>query len=409
MATATGAAGAAPTRRAGIPQGLIIVTTAFLPILAIVSLTVAVPTIIDHFKADPNAGLKAPVIVSAPGLTIALLAMFVGVLVDRFGRRRLLVGATALYALFGVAPFFLDDLNAIIGSRLVLGVSEAFILTIVNTLIADYWDHEGRRRWLTFQGLAGPFFASGVIRLSGPLTELRWNGIFLVYLIALPIFLAMLAWIYEPSRNEAAPAPNPMGGPTSAGFPWVTVATFGVVTLFASSLYYVFIINGGMAFREVGITSPDVLSTLIFWASLFVMAGALIFWLLAKRAPAFQLAVFLGLIGAGLAGIGLARDTQSMFLSLVIQQTGAGMAVPTLIAWAQSKLPFEHRGRGMGVWTSAFFLGQFSSPFLVNLGKHATGTMQGAFVVAGAAGLVGGLVAVVCAFRRAPLTHPVTA
>ena len=69
------------------------------------------------------------------------------------------------------------------------------------------------------------------------------------------------------------------------------------------------------------------------------------------------------------------------------------MAVPTLIALAQSKLPFEHRGRGMGVWTACFFFGQFSSPLLVSLVKQTTGTMQGAFLVAGVLGLVVALLA----------------
>ena len=63
--------------------------------------------------------------------------------------------------------------------------------------------------------------------------------------------------------------------------------------------------------------------------------------------------------------------------------------LPVLIGWAQSFLPFEHRGRGMGVWTACFFLGQFTSPLLISLSRQAMGTMQGAFVVAAAIGIVG--------------------
>jgi MFS family permease len=55
--------------------------------------------------------------VSAPGLTIALLAPFAGFFIDRFGRRPLLIGATLLYGIVGTAPFFLDSLNALIACR----------------------------------------------------------------------------------------------------------------------------------------------------------------------------------------------------------------------------------------------------------------------------------------------------
>ncbi|MFD2137489.1 hypothetical protein ACFSLT_24100 [Novosphingobium resinovorum] len=90
-----------------------------------------------------------------------------------------------------------------------------------------------------------------------------------------------------------------------------------------------------------------------------------------------QLATFFGIIGTGLAVIGLARTPGEMVVGLCIQQTAAGMAVPMLVAWAQTKFPFEHRGRGMGIWTGAFFFGQFSSPWLVHQMNLATGTMQG--------------------------------
>lgn len=375
-----------------VPQGITIVTAAFLPIFAIVSMFPAVPAIIDHFAADPDARWKVPMMVSAPGLTIALIAPFAGWFVDRIGRRPLLIGATLLYGIFGTAPFFLDSLNAVFASRLLLGVAEAAILTIVNTLIGDYWEDEGRRDWLMLQGVAGPFLASGVIALSGPATAVRWNGIFLVYLIAFPIFFAMMAWLFEPKRQEqtvADGADSPRAkAPTATPFPWKPVGLLGLVTLCASGLYYVFIINGGLAFREVGVTDPAALSAMTALPSLSVIVGAFIFRALGGKSNAVQLSAFFLMLGLGLLGIGMATNAKWMIAALVIQQTGAGMAVPSLIAWAQTKLPFQHRGRGMGVWTACFFFGQFSSPFLVHKLNDATGTMQGAFMASGLIGLV---------------------
>lgn len=394
-------------RSPGLGQGLTVIIAGFLPILAIVSLFPAVPSIIDHFAAEPTAAWKVPAMVSAPGLTIAIFALFAGILVDRSGRRKLLLAATLLFGVFGTAPFFLNDLNAIYASRLLLGVAEAAILTTMNTLIGDYWDEKGRRNWLTLQGLAGPFLASGVILASGFLTGLRWNGIFLIYLIAFPTFLAAAKFLYEPTSDATARKMLGIGAePARTPFPTASVAIIGAVTLFASALYYVFIINGGMAFREVGIQSSQELSKLTFIPSLFVMVGSAIFWATGRARPVVQLGIFLSLIGGGLAIIGLAPDWRWMVAGLVIQQTGAGMAVPTLIAWAQTKLPFEHRGRGMGVWTACFFFGQFSSPFLVSLFRVQTGAMQGAFLVMGAAGVVGAVAAFLLAVTRRGGSNP---
>lgn len=396
-------------RRAGTPQGVTVVIAAFLPILAIVSLFPAVPSIIDHFAGDPRAGWMVPALVSAPGLTIAITAIFAGLAVDRFGRRKLLLGSTLLYAVFGAAPFFLDDLDAIYGSRLALGFAEAAILTIMNTLIGDYWDDRGRRKWLTIQGIAGPFLASGVILASGYLTGVRWNGIFLIYLVALPIFIAMLLFLFEPENDDSARKMlgiDETGAAKSTPFPWAPVGLFGAVTLFASALYYVFIINGGMAFREVGIQDSAQLGKISFIPSLFVMAGAVLFWLLGKAGENIRLGVFLLLLGGGLAIMGMAPNWQVMVAGLVVQQTGAGMAIPTLIGWAQTKLPFEHRGRGMGIWTACFFFGQFSSPFIVSLVRGMAGTMQAAFLTMGLIGAAGGVLAWLLIRTRSPLAPP---
>ncbi|KAH2823640.1 hypothetical protein KXV85_001620, partial [Aspergillus fumigatus] len=76
------------------------------------------------------------------------------------------------------------------------------------------------------------------------------------------------------------------------------------------------------------------------------------------------------------------------------------MAVPCLVAWAQSHLPFAHRGRGMGIWTACFFFGQFSSPLLVSLLREHFGHMQGAFVAAGVFGLVSAILVLIVVSGR---------
>ncbi|MPS69591.1 MAG: MFS transporter [Novosphingobium sp.] len=387
------------------PQGMTIVIAAFLPIFAIVSMFPIVASMIAHFQTDPDAAAKVPLMVTAPGLTIAILAPFAGWFVDKFGRRRLLLICTFFYGLFGTLPFFLDDLNHIFASRLALGVCESGILTIVNTLLGDYWDNESRRNWLFLQGVIGPFLASGVILMSGLVASMRWNGGFLVYLVAFPIYFAMLAFLYEPkgrAAHDETPA-EPTG--EKARFPVGAALGVAALTLFSAAQYYVFIVNGSIAFGEVGVTDPAAVAKISFLPSLFVILGALLFRILSGRSNGVQLGAFLAILGTGLAVIGLARNPGEMIVGLAIQQTGAGMAVPSLIAWAQTKFPFEHRGRGMGIWTGSFFFGQFISPVLVHQANGATGSMQGAFLSAGVLSLTVALAALGMGMtrRRTPL------
>ncbi|MBC2651121.1 MFS transporter [Novosphingobium flavum] len=385
-----------------IPQGLTMIVAGFLPVFAIIAMFPVVQSMIEHFRDVPDAAQKVPAMVTAPGYAIALLAPFAGLFVDRFGRRPLLLVCTFFYGIIGSAPFFLEDLDAIFYSRFLLGVCEAGILTIVNTLIADYWDDTGRRNWLMLQGLVGPFFQPAVFFLVAAVAAVRWNGGFLVYLIAFPIFIAMYFTLFEPKREQ--PAAVAVASDSPEAFPLGSALQVGGLTLLASIIYYVFIVNGSIAWSEVGVSDPMAVSKATFIPAMFILAGSVVFRLVSRYSNAIQIAVFLALLGSGLAGIGLAHSVTSMQLSLVLQQTGAGMAVPALIAWAQSKFAFVHRGRGMGVWTCAFFLGQAISPNIVHAVRGMAGTMQGAFLVMGLIAMGAAAVGVVVSRLPRPVT-----
>ena len=75
------------TRQAGAAQGWMTVFINQLPMMAIVALMPALPTLREHFANVPNGQLLIPMILTAPGLCIALIAPFAGHFVDKYGRR----------------------------------------------------------------------------------------------------------------------------------------------------------------------------------------------------------------------------------------------------------------------------------------------------------------------------------
>lgn len=389
---------------AGVAQGLTVVTAMFLPVLAIVAMFPAVPVMIKHFAEDPDARWKVPSMVTAPGLGVAAVAIFMGILVDRFGRRKLLLVSTFSYGCFGTLPFLVESLDQLYIARICLGLAEAAILTTLNTLTGDYWDERGRRNWLTIQGMAGPAMSSALLYFAGSLAAWKWNAIFLTYLIAFPIFFAMYLWLFEPARNDSLRSTLGIGAPqTDEKFPWSIIAQIGVVTLFCSLMYYVFIINGGLVWTELGVTDPAKIGQLSAAPSLAILGGAGFYWILGRLnvRPAGQFLAFLGCVGSGLIMMGLAKTPGEMILAMVVQQTGAGMAIPVLVGWTASKLPFQHRGRGMGLWTATFFLGQFASPLMVSVVRESMSSMQAVFLLAGASSVAAAALAFLTSRRPA--------
>jgi len=76
-----------------------------------------------------------------------------------------------------------------------------------------------------------------------------------------------------------------------------------------------------------------------------------------------------GLILATLGYVGAAVSTSLVMtsVSVVIACLGFGLLLPTTLNWVLKVLPVNVRGKGTGLWTGAFFLGQFSAPILVTL------------------------------------------
>lgn len=384
---------AATTPRMGdARQGITLGFAGFLPILSILSLAPALPTIIAHFRNVPGAAFWVPMMAATPGLMVALLSPVAGWVIDRYGRRQPLLWAVFAYCFSGTAPFFLNSLWAIVVSRALVGVSEAFILVIVYALFGDYFDERRRRTWLTVQGLLGP--ALGFLSLAGAgwLSAIYWNGVFLIYASAFVIYLAMLAWFFEPDR----PTPLADANRSFTPYPWRTTAIYCAVTLFVAILFYVFIINSGLAFDAVGLTSSTEVGILIGLLNLAVPLGALLFNVLSRRIAIEWVIVLLTfLIGLGTLGMGLARNVPAMTAAAVVQQIGSGLTAPAMIFWVTRLLPPEHRGRGTGLWTSAFFVAQFISPAIVGGIRAATGSVLTSFAAIGVAGLVGGIVLLV--------------
>jgi MFS family permease len=376
-------------RQADWRQGWILVISGFLPVMAIIALAPTLPTLLGHFRDVPNPALMVPLLITAPSACIALLAPSAGAIADRFGRRPLLLWSMAFYGAGGLVPFAIDNFWAVVAGRFVIGIGEAGVLTVVNTLLADYFEEQARHRWLMIQGVVGSVLGTLTMASSGFLAAHGWQWPFLVYAVAIPILLASVVFLFEPApRQKRAQA----GQPATAGTPFPYKVAFMVagVTTLLSTIYYVQVINFSVLLKDLGVSDPEKIGLSMALPSIGVPLGAIVFKLTTRFGAGAQIfLVFLG-YAVGLSGIGLAPDYKVALGFAFIQQLANGIIVPALIAWAQSKFLFEHRGRGMGWWASSFFVAQFLSPAVVNLMRVSVGNLQAAF-------LAFGLIAAACA------------
>jgi MFS family permease len=385
-------------RRAGRPQGVLLMFMSCLPVLGAVLLAPVLPSMQGHFGDTAQTRALVPLSLTVPALMIALLAPFAGSVVDRFGRKRLLVVALIVYAAFGTAPLWLDGLPAIVLSRVGLGVAEAAIMTCCTTLIADYFSGPERDRWLGLQTVFASLSATLFFALGGGLGAHSWRTPFWLYASSL-VFAALAAallWQPHSSREDA-------GGTTRTALPPVPVRALlapCLVSLFGGVVFFAPIVELPFVLDQAGIEAVPVIGAVTALASAATAAGAFTFGRVSRKGTATLLPIAFALAGVGLVIVGLGGTVPVIVVGAVIASGGTGLLLPTLLVWALAGLSFEQRGRGTGLWTAALFLGEFVCPLLVLGLSAALGGLGLALVLLGTAALV---VAAAC---RVGLTRP---
>ncbi|GAA1836334.1 MFS transporter [Agromyces salentinus] len=395
-------------RTAGFWQAVLLLAGSCMPVLGSVLITPILPQLSEVFGDQPGSEVLVPMIVAIPALIIAIFAPFAGQIVDRLGRKNLLIIAMFAYALVGTAPAWLEDLQLILFSRVLVGVCEAAIMTACTTLIVDYFHEEKRRtRYLGLQTVVTTLAATVFIAIGGALGVAGWHTPFWVYAISIVIAVPMIFLLWEPSRDDRTDAHVARAAGEKVRVPWRLLAAPLVVTLFGGFTFYVLIIEASYLVVGTGVAATDtgVIGLVAALASLATAAGAFTFARIAKLAPRVQLPIAFGLQAVGMLVIWLGGGLPAVVVGAIVASAGSGLLLPTLLTWALSKIAFEERGRSTGWWQTSFYLGQFLTPILMGALAAAVGGLS---VAVGVVGIVAALVAIVLGvlLRRPAVAAP---
>ena len=389
-------------RTAGAVQALGLILAMTLPVTPLISLLPNLPQLLRHFAAVPHANFLVPSIITIPSVLIALLSPVSGVIADRLGRRRLLVAASLVFAVFATLPVLLSSLYAVLASLFVAGAAEAFIMTCGNALLGDYFPPQARKRWLGVQASLGSILATVIVLCGGLLGGISWRAPFLLNLMGCVVFVWLLLFTWEPKPAAEQRDAQVIAAP-AAGFQWRTMLPVYGLSLFAGLFYY-FQIELGVFFANLGVRTPFDLSLITTVASIGVIVGGWYIHQQKGRSVTFNIGLIFFCYAFGYIGIGLSRGYLMALPFSLVSQAANGMFIPTYVGWALGKLDPSFRGRGMGLFMTSFFSAQFLAPPVLTLVARSQGnSVLAALVVVGG---VSAIVLVLTAVRARALPAP---
>jgi MFS transporter, DHA2 family, multidrug resistance protein len=289
--------------------------------LDVTVLSVALPTLANSLHASES---DLQWFSSGYALLLAAAMLPAGVLGDRFGRKRILIGALVLFGAGSVACAFAVSPVEFIAGRLVLGAAGAAIVVMALSVMTVLFSERERPRavgvWAAANFLAlpiGPIFGGWL------LTNYWWGWIFLMNVpVALLGIVAVFALIPE-SRSPERPALDPLGMLLACG--GLAGVTYGLIELGR---------RGWADTASLAVTAAGIATVVAFfvWERHLARRGARpLIDLSLFRSRAFTWGVILASIG-GLALIGLVFTIPQYSQGVVgLDPEGSGVRLLPLI------------------------------------------------------------------------------
>jgi MFS family permease len=350
-------------------QELFILLSGTLTVMAGATISPILKEMATFFNEIPNIGLVSQLVLSVTSLAIAVGALFIGVIIDKFGRKPVLVTTTVLYAIFGTMGFYVMNIYVILASRILLGFAVAGIMTSCTTLIGDYYSGEKRNQVLGFQSTLMSFGGALFIILGGALGNIAWNYAFLVYFLSLLILPGIIIFIPEPVRNVEEEIDSLKPGDDAierkAGFP-IKVGLLSYTLMFLAMVVFYFIPSQFSFYLASFAVESELLIGLAIATSSISAGIASFFYKYIKKALDTQLIFIINLIfiGSGFMLLAFAPAFWVVFLGSSLTGLGWGIFMPNINSWLLLHTPNRLRGRVVGLFTTMLYSGQFVSPLI---------------------------------------------
>lgn len=258
---------------------------------------------------SPEAPNAAQLVVTSFVLGMGIGTLFTGPLSDAFGRKRVILVGSGLYALAALACAFAPNLEILLAARLLQGLAAAAPRTVAIAMVRDL--HAGREmaRIMSFAMMiftivpaVAPLMGQGIIALGG------WRAIFLAYIV----FAALtMLWL---GLRQPETLPPDRRRPLHPGDLW----------------------RGTRAVFTHRIIRVSILLQTLTLAALFATLSSLqgIFERQFDRAATFPLWFALIAVASMTGSLLNSRIVMTLGMRRVVTRTYAGVAVLTLVALA---------------------------------------------------------------------------
>lgn len=366
-------------------------------VLGVASVTPAFPTIQKELGITPNQVGLLITFFTLPG---ALLTPVIGVMADRYGRKKILIPSLILFAVAGTACTFVRDFNLLLWMRALQGIGAASLGSINSTIIGDLYD--GKRR-VEAMGLNASVLSIGVASypsIGGAMALLGWHYPFLLSALALPIGILALMFLKNPEPRTSQTIKEYLSGT------WGHLKSLKILGLFSAGMLSFIILYGayltyftilmGEKFNASSLTIGIIMSV----ASLSNAATASQLGRINRRFSLPTIIKFSFTVYAiSMFIVPFVSNLWLLLIPAIFSGIANGATLPSIQTSVAELAPIEYRGAFMSLNNMMLRLGQTLGPPLIGI-AYVYGGINATFFTASAISLLAPITAIVFGMIR---------
>jgi MFS family permease len=334
-------------------------------IMGVSIITPAFPKIVKELNISAkDVGLLIAVF-SFPGI---LLTPFLGVVADRWGRKKIIFPSLMLFGIAGGLCFFVRDFKLLLILRLIQGIGAAPLGSLTVTIIGDLYSRKELIAAMGYNSSIRSMGSASYPAIGGALAMVGWHYPFILPVIAVPIGFLVLFNLKTPEPE------NEVHIREHLNIVWKKLRNRQVVRLLVIGIIiFVMLFGSYMTCFPLLLGNSFGLSSLIIG---LIMAGvslvaAVTSSQLGKIIKLFSKKIILKisfiLYALALSIIPLISQPWLFFIPIIIFGIAHGMNIPVIQALFAEAAPVKYRATFMSVSGMTFRVGQTLGPLLMGM------------------------------------------
>lgn len=351
----------------------------FIAVMGVSSITPALPKISQALElTTAEVGLLISVF-TLPGI---FLTAVMGVIADRWGRKKVLAPSLFLFAIAGFGSFYFHTFHVLMVLRFFQGIGASSLGSLNTTLVGDFFKGKHRPAAMGYNASVLSLSTALFPLIGGSLAGIAWFYPFILPLFAIPVGLFVIFRLDEPNIIKA---PN-----LSIYFRAVSISISRreVLAIFVLSVCTFIILYGafltylpflldqrfGLSSAQIGmVLSLSSLTTAIFATQVGRLTNK--FGSLPLLKMAFVLYLLINVLVPNIQNIIF------FIIPVLLFGTAQALNIPSLQTILANLAPDQQRGVFMSLNGMVLRIGQTLGPLIIGIG-YTVGDIKGAYYLA---------------------------